>query len=66
MPWSNRLTSFYRLLFRRSELEKELDAEVASYLETLVDRYMEQGMSRKKPSARHDSSATDRSRSSSK
>lgn len=46
MPWTNRLTSFYRLLFRRSELEKELDAEVASYLETLVDRYMEQGMSR--------------------
>jgi hypothetical protein len=33
-------------LFRRSELEKELDAEVASYLETLVHRYMEQGMSR--------------------
>jgi hypothetical protein len=46
VSWIRRAISLYRLLFRRERLEDELDAEVISYFDTMVDRYMEQGMSR--------------------
>jgi hypothetical protein len=46
MPWIKRLTALYRRVFRRAEVDKDLDAEVAAYFEILVDRYMAQGMSR--------------------
>jgi putative ABC transport system permease protein len=46
MPWIKRLTVLYWRVFRRAEVDKELDAEVAAYFEILVERYMAQGMSR--------------------
>ncbi len=46
MPWIRRIANLYELLFRREKREAELDAEVRGYFEILVDRYMEQGMSR--------------------
>ena len=46
MPWIKRLTVLYRRVFRRAEIDKELDAEVAAYFEILVERYMAQGMTR--------------------
>src|SRR5256885_13871574 len=46
MAWIQRTISLFRLLFRRERVEDELNAEVTSYFDTLVDRYMEGGMSR--------------------
>jgi hypothetical protein len=46
MPLIKRLTVLYRRVFRRAEVDKELDAEVAAYFEILVERYMAQGMCR--------------------
>jgi predicted permease len=45
VSWIRRAISLYRLLFRRERLEDELDAEVNSYFDIMVDRYVEQGMS---------------------
>jgi putative ABC transport system permease protein len=46
MAWTTRLKTFYRHIFQRAQVEQDLDAEVQAYFETLVDRYMEKGMSR--------------------
>jgi hypothetical protein len=40
-----RIRSLARLLFRSRALEADLDAEVRSYFEIMVERYMGQGMS---------------------
>ncbi len=40
-----RLRSFWNWVFRRSEVEAELDAEVRAFYETLVSRYQERGLS---------------------
>ncbi len=44
MPIRRRASTFFRFLFRRRELENDLDAELRSYFELLVDRYREQGV----------------------
>jgi predicted permease len=46
VAWMNRARSLYRLFFRRERVEAELDAEVNSYFDTLVDKYLERGMSK--------------------
>ena len=46
MSWIRRLTTLLQLLFQRQKAEEQLDAEVRTYFEMLIDRYMEQGMSR--------------------
>jgi len=46
MSWIRRLTTLLQLLFQRQKAEEQLDAEVRAYFEMLIDRYMEQGMSR--------------------
>jgi len=46
ISWIKRAANLYRLLFRRQGVEDDLDAEVTSYFDTLVDRNIEQGMSR--------------------
>ena len=42
----SRLASLFRNLFRGTEVERELDDELRSAVETLADRYVAQGMSR--------------------
>ena len=46
MSWIRRAEAIYRLLFQRQELEQDLEAEVEAYFEIMVDRYMEQGMTK--------------------
>src|ERR1700730_5732955 len=46
MAWITRLKTFYRRIFQRAQVEQDLDAEVQAYFKTLVDRYMDKGMSR--------------------
>jgi hypothetical protein len=46
VSWIRRTEAIYRLLFQRQELEQDLEAEVEAYFEILVDRYMEQGMTK--------------------
>jgi len=46
MSWIKSFKTLYQLVFERRRVEKELDAEVGGYFEILVERYMEQGMSR--------------------
>ncbi len=43
--WTRRLRSFFRILLRRRKADEELDADVRSCFEMLVDRYIERGMS---------------------
>jgi predicted permease len=38
--------NLFRLLFRKQRMEDELDAEVTSYFDTLIERNIERGMSR--------------------
>ena len=45
MPFRYRVSSLWRALFRRDGLERDLDAELASYVEELTARKVEQGMS---------------------
>jgi len=40
------IKSLYRQLFRRAEMQEDLDAEVASYFEEVADRNQAQGVSR--------------------
>jgi predicted permease len=44
MPGFSRLSSLCRALFRKSAIERELDAELHAALKTLVDRHMADGM----------------------
>ena len=44
MSWMRRTAGLYELLFRRKKLETELDAEVDAYFETLVGRYIDEGL----------------------
>ena len=46
MSWMRRTAGLYELLFRRRKLETELDAEVDAYFETLVGRYIDEGLTR--------------------
>jgi predicted permease len=46
MSWMKRAANLYQLLFHRQKVEAELDAEVEAYFEILVDRHLEEGMSR--------------------
>jgi macrolide transport system ATP-binding/permease protein len=46
MFWMRRVAGLYQLLLHRQKLETELDAEVNAYFETLIDRYVGEGMSR--------------------
>ncbi|MFZ0591402.1 MAG: ABC transporter permease [Bryobacteraceae bacterium] len=45
MPVLRSIRAFFKLLFRRDEVEAELDAEIQAFYQTIVDRYMEQGLS---------------------
>jgi len=44
MSTLHRIRAFLQLLFRRNAIEAELDAEVQAFYETVVDRYVEQGV----------------------
>jgi putative ABC transport system permease protein len=46
MRWKSRLTSFCQFFFRRRQLEDELDEELRSFFDMLVDRYLGRGMTR--------------------
>jgi len=46
LSWFNRLGHFVHRISRRNEVEQDLDDEVHSYFETLVERRMDQGLSR--------------------
>src|SRR3954469_11441221 len=41
----SRIANAWRTLFRKADVERELDDELRAALDTLVDRYMAQGMS---------------------
>ena len=45
MPVLRSIRAFFKLLFRRDEVEAELDAEIQAFYQTIVDRYMERGLS---------------------
>jgi predicted permease len=45
MPLFSRLSNAWRTLFRKSALERELDDELRAALDTLVDRYVAEGLS---------------------
>ncbi len=45
MSLFSRLSSTWRTLFRKSSLERDLDDELRAALDTLVDRYVAEGMS---------------------
>jgi len=45
MLWTRRFKTLHQTLFRREKVEEQLDEEVLAYFETLIERYMEQGMS---------------------
>src|ERR1017187_8943673 len=45
-----RIGAFVKLLFHRDRVEAELDAEVQAFYQTIVDRYVERGVS--EPEAR--------------
>ena len=44
MSWSSRARNAYCLLFRKQKVEDELDAELQSYLDLLIDRHLEAGL----------------------
>src|SRR5580704_10085978 len=45
MLWWNRAANFFRVLFGKQKLEKDLDAELQSFQAMLVDRYLDRGLS---------------------
>ena len=45
MPVLRSIRAFFKLLFRRDEVEAELDAEIQAFYQTIVDRYVERGLS---------------------
>jgi predicted permease len=46
MSLVKRVVYFFRHLFRGEQVERELDAEVQSFFDVLIDRYMSRGLSR--------------------
>src|SRR5688572_27589480 len=44
MPILTRLTSLYRTLFSKADLERELDAELRAAVETLTARHLAEGL----------------------
>jgi putative ABC transport system permease protein len=44
MPLTARIRSFWRTLFRKTELDRDLDDELRSYVDELYDRYVGDGM----------------------
>ena len=45
MTWARRTNRLFQLLFRKRKLEAELTAEIDAYMNMLVDRHVERGMS---------------------
>src|ERR1035438_2710240 len=45
MLWWSRATNRIRFLFRKQQVEAELDAEIEAYRGMLVDRHLERGLS---------------------
>ena len=44
MLWLSRAATFFRVLFRKRQLEQDLDAELESFRAMLVDRHLERGL----------------------
>ena len=44
MPWLRKISNTFRILFRKEQLDQELDEEVRSYLEMLTDEKIKAGM----------------------
>jgi hypothetical protein len=53
MNWLPRFVQRLRSVFLRTELDQELDVELAAHLELAIEENLERGCLRKKPGAKH-------------